>query len=280
MTQDGCPISILILTLDEEVNLPGCLKSIEWCDDIVILDSHSKDRTLQIARDFGCRIYQRRFDNYAAQRNYGLKKIEYAHDWVFMLDADERFSPELTQEIYRVVPAAPETIDLYRIRRKDYFMGRWIKHAMAYPIWFGRLVRPERVWVERKINEEYHCKGQVGYLQEHIIHYPFNKGLKHWFDRHNRYSSMEAELVAKQGVGVEWRGLFSSDPTVRRKNLKNLSFALPLRPAMVFFYLTLIKKGILDGVPGITYAFLRSFYEAMIDLKVKEIRLREKGKPL
>jgi len=274
-------ISVLILTLNEEINLPGCLESVSWSDDIVVFDSLSTDRTVEIAETVGARVIQREFDNYAAQRNAALNDVEYKYPWVLMIDADERPTPGLVEEIQKVVNSEDMNITLYRTRRKDMFLGKWLKRSSGYPTWFGRLFKAGKVHVLREINEEYHTDGEVGYLQEHLVHFPFNKGISFWFERHNRYSSMEAAALAKE-IRDRWRvrDLFSSDPARRRKCLKQLAYRMPFRPFLVFCYLYIFRLGFLDGIPGLTYCRLRAMYEYMIDLKVKELRRREKGLPV
>lgn len=266
---------MLILTLNEELNLPRCLESLRWCDDIVILDSFSSDATEKIASQCTARFIQRAFDNYANQRNFGLNEIPYKHDWILMVDADEAVDPALAEEI-----AALDGTDMamYRLRRKDFLMGKWIRHSSGYPTWFGRLVRKGHVRVERAINEEYHATGKVGHLREHLLHYPFNKGFHDWLAKHNRYSTMEAQyLLSKDRKPGDLAGLTDKDPTRRRKELKNLVYSVPGRPFLVFCGLFFIRLGFLDGSAGFRFCLLRSFYEYMIDCKVKEIELRNKG---
>jgi len=272
-------VSVLILTLNEEINLPGCLESVAWSDDIVVFDSYSTDRTMEIARAAGARVYQREFDNYAEQRNAALTEVEYKHPWVLMVDADERWPREIYEEIKTAI-RQDNGVTLYHFRRRDIFLGKWVRRSSGYPTWFGRLVKLGHVSVQREINEEYNTDGQKGYLQSHFVHYPFNKGVAHWLERHNRYSSMEAKALLKESRGaLRLRSLFSSDPTLRRKCLKQLAYRMPFRPFLVFFYLYLFRFGILDGIPGLTYCRLRSIYEYMIDVKVKELRRREKDLP-
>lgn len=270
-------LSILIVTLDEELNLPGCLESVGWSDDIVVFDSFSTDRTVEIAEAAGARVVQRRFDNYAAQRNAALTEVQYKHPWVLMVDADERWPREMCREIQQVISNGHDA-SVYHFLRKDMFMGRWLKRSTGYPTWAGRLVKVGEVSVKREINEEYWTAGKKGYLKSHFIHYPFNKGVAFWLERHNRYSTMEAEALVRETKGtLKLRGLFSSDPTTRRKALKQLAYRLPCRPFLVFCYLYFFRRGFLDGIPGLTYCRLRAMYEYMIDLKVRELRRREKG---
>ncbi|MCF8057638.1 MAG: glycosyltransferase family 2 protein [Desulfocapsa sp.] len=271
-------ISILVLTFNEEVNLPNCLNSLNWCDDIVVLDSFSADRTGAIAKEHGARVVQRKFDNYAAQRNCGLNEIEYTNPWLLMVDADELVTPELAQEIKQVVQAGDPGTYLYRMRRKDFFLGKWIKRSSGYPTWFGRLMKVGHVRVERSINEEYVTDGEIGYLQGHLHHYPFNKGCGAWLEKHNRYSTMEAELLAGEGLSSpSLAELRSKDPALRRRAIKAFVYRLPGRPLLMFVALYFFRGGILDGRAGFTFCTLRAIYEYMINLKVKEIRRREKG---
>ena len=275
------PISFLILTRNEEQNLPDCLASVKWSDDAVVFDSCSDDRTVAIAKAIGARVFQRPFDNYASQRNHALQDVIFAHPWVYLMDADERIPEDLRDEMLAAVRDAPEEVTVFRLRRKDMFMGRWLRRSSGYPTWASRLVRVGQVWVEREINEELHTRGRVANLQGHFIHYPFNKGIAFWLERHNRYSSMEAEaLVAETRTPLRWCGIFSRDPVVRRKHLKQFAYRLPCRPALVFGYLFFVRMGFLDGIPGWHYCRLRMMYEYMIDLKVQELRRRDGELPV
>jgi len=271
-------ISVLILTLNEEANLPACLESVRYSDDLVVFDSFSSDHTVEIAKAAGARVIQRTFDNYAAQRNAALTEVTYRHPWVLMLDSDECLSPSLRAEIEQVLSRPDEKITLYRMRRKDMFLGRWLRRSSGYPTWFGRLVRLGHVWVEREVNEEYHTDGQVGFLRKHLIHHPFNKGASYWFERHNRYSSFEAlALIQESKAGLGCSELFSKDPVLRRKALKRLAYRLPGRSLIAFSYLYFFRLGFLDGKAGLFFCALRCFYEYMIDVKVAELRRREQG---
>ena len=273
-------ISVLILTYNEAPNLPQCLASVSFSDDIVIIDSGSSDDTRKIAKEAGASILYRKFDNYAAQRNFGLG-AEFRHEWILMLDADERLSQELLRELEVVTAAKDNRNTLYRMRRKDMFMGRWLRRSSGYPTWFGRLFRKGQVRVERAINEEYYTDGEVGMLQGHLIHYPFNKGLHFWFERHNCYSTMEAERLIEETKGaVPWRGFCDKDPMLRRKAFKQFAYRLPFRPVLTFFYLFFLRFGFLDGLPGFQFSIMRATYEFMISLKISELKRRKKGFPV
>jgi glycosyltransferase involved in cell wall biosynthesis len=274
-------ISVLILTLDEEVNLGGCLDSVAWSDDVVVLDSLSQDRTVEIARERGVRLYQRAFDNYANQRNFGLRDVQYKNPWVLMLDADERVPMDLKEEMLRAISIASDAVALYRMRRRDHLFGRWIPRSSGYPTWFGRLVRIGRAWVERPINEEFHTTGESAALLGHLDHYPFNKGFAAWIAKHDRYSTMEAALRAKESdVQSTWTEIFAKDPSQRRKAQKAWVNGMPLRPLVVFAGLYFIKGGVLEGRAGLTFSLLRAWYEYFIDCKALELRRRAAGLPV
>jgi len=270
-------ISVVILTLNEEVNLPGCLESIAWSDDVVVFDSHSTDRTVEIANEHGARVVQREFDNYATQRNAALHEVSYKYDWLLMVDADERWPADLGREMTAAVQAE-SNVTLYHFLRKDMFMGRWLKRSSGYPTWAGRLMKIDSSSVQREINEEYHTEGEKGYLQGHFIHYPFNKGIAYWFERHNRYSTMEAQkLLQETRQPWDWRHLLSRDPAQRRKCVKQLVYRLPGRPAIMFFGLYFLRFGFLDGRAGFHYCLMRAVYEYMIALKMREIKRKSAG---
>jgi glycosyltransferase involved in cell wall biosynthesis len=272
-------VSVLILTLNEELNLPDCLKSVAWSDDIVVFDSVSSDRTVQIARAAGARVVLRPFDNYAAQRNAALTEVTYKHPWVLLVDADERWPREICEEI-REALARNGDISIYYFLRKDMFLGRWLRHT-GYPTWAGRLIKLGDVTVARAINEQYLTTGNKGYLKGHFIHHPFNRGVAHWLHRHNQYSSMEARALAEETRGrLGLRDLFSREPATRRRSLKQLAYRLPGRPFLVFCYLYFLRLGFLDGLAGLTYCRLRMLYEYMIDLKITELRRRKEGLPV
>jgi len=164
------------------------------------------------------------------------------------------------------------------MRRKDFFLGRWLRRSSGYPSWFGRLVRVGRVHVERAINEEYIADGSILHLKAHLHHFPFNRGISHWYERHNGYASMEA--VAKLALKNELpslRGLFDADPINRRRALKRIVYRLPMRPAILFLYLYVLRLGFLDGWGGLAFSRMRASYELMIDLKVMELERRARG---
>ena len=275
------PVSVLILTYNEAVNIDACLRSVSWSDDVVVLDSFSTDQTVQIAEGLGTRIVQRRFDDYASQRNFGLQQIEYRHPWVLMLDADERVPADLRDEILATVAEADADACLLRMRRRDHLFGRWIRRSSGYPTWFGRVARIGRVWAERPYNEQIKGDGNVLALESHLDHFPFNKGFHEWISKHDRYSTLEAQILHRTGSDPwRWRDLAASDPARRRVALKGLIYAMPLRPLLVFNALYLLRGGLFEGRAGLTFCLLRAWYEFMIDCKYRELDRRDRGLPV
>ena len=270
-------VSIIILTLNEEINIKDCIESVSWSDDIVVYDSFSSDETTKIAENMGARVIQRKFDNWASHQNWAVKNIEFKHPWVFYIDADERCTSELENEVKRLA-TEDDTHAAYRVRRKDFFMGKWLKRAQLYPTWIVRLFRPEKIQYERLVNPVANVDGEIGELQGHLHHYPFSHGISHWIERHNRYSSFEAEEARKtMGDMPPFKHCFSSDPNVRRHFLKEVFFRLPGRPLIKFLHYYFIRRGFLDGYPGFVYCALQSIYEFFIDCKQKEIKRKELG---
>jgi glycosyltransferase involved in cell wall biosynthesis len=272
-------ISVLIMTLNEEANLPACLASLSWSDDIVILDSFSTDRTVEIARAAGARVYQRAYDTEDRQRMYGLTEIEFKYPWVYTPDADEITPPDLRDEMLAIArdPTRPEAF--FKARYKNMFMGRWIRRSSLYPTWITRLVRPDRVHFERSVHSRCIGDGPTGELKSHFIHYSFNKGLEAWYDKHNRYSSVEADLSSSRRLEhkIDWASLVSASSDRRRRGLKTLSYRLPFRPTLRFLYMYLLRGGFLDGRPGYLYCRLLAGYEFMIVVKTEEQRQRLRG---
>jgi glycosyltransferase involved in cell wall biosynthesis len=267
-------ISILILTRNEEQDLPGCLQSVTWCDDIHVFDSYSTDRTVAIAQAGGATVYQRVFDDYASHRTAALREIVFRHPWVFLLDADERPTVALSREMEEVVAEAPDEMSGYRLRRRDFLFGTWLKHAQISPFYI-RLVRPERSRYTRAINEVIEVEGRIGELRAPLDHYPFSKGIAHWVQKHNVYSTMEAELIVRQ-QGLRNPSLkvalMSGDFHERRLHQKALFYRLPGRPMVKWIYMMFVRLAVLDGYAGLTYATLQSIYEYLIVLKTAELR--------
>jgi hypothetical protein len=198
-----------------------------------------------------------------------------------MVDADERVPDALAVEMAAAVGSADDDTVLFRMRRRDFFLGRWLRRSSGYPTWFGRLARIGRVRVERDVNEEYIADGKAVYLQAHLHHFPFNKGIAHWFEKHNRYSTMEAQAkIRTRETPISGKSFFSTDPIERRRALKHALYRVPLRPSIVFLYLYVVRMGFLDGRAGLAFSRMRASYELLIDLKVAEADRRDRGAPV
>lgn len=274
-------ISVLILTKNEEQDLPGCLDSVAWCDDIHVFDSESTDRTAEIAHARGAHVTVRPFDGYARQRNAALQ-LPFRHPWVLVLDADERPTAELSTELPRAVAAAPEAVSAFRLRRRDFLWGTWLKHAQMTP-YYVRLMRPERVHYVRDINEVLEVQGEIAELHAPLDHLAFSKGLTHWFNKHNAYSGMEAALLASGDAirAASWRqALFARDFHERRVAQKALFYKLPGRPLVKWLYMMFVRGAVLDGHAGVTYATLQALYEYLIEIKREELLRKAASKPL
>jgi glycosyltransferase involved in cell wall biosynthesis len=266
--------SILILTLNEEVNLKACLASVAWCDDVVVLDSFSTDATVALAEAAGVQVVQRKFDDFAGQRNYALDSIAFKNQWVFHLDADERFTPELRRECEAVIAA--DRHSGYMVPSKLMFMDRWLRRAGMYPTYQMRLLKRGEVrFIQHGHGQrEAYAKRGIGKLHEPYLHYNFSKGLADWFEKHNRYSSAEAALSAAKASNEapQLAGLFSTNSVARRRALKHFSTNLPFRPALKFLYMYLFRLGFLDGIPGYHYCRMMAVYEYLIVVKTAELR--------
>jgi glycosyltransferase involved in cell wall biosynthesis len=269
-------ISVLVLTKNEQQDLPGCLESVAWCDDIIVYDSFSTDDTAAIAERFGATVVKRQFDNWAAHQNWGLQNLPFKHPWVFYIDADERMTEELRANIHRAV-AEPGAHVAFRVQRRDFFLGRWLKHVQASPFYL-RLFRPQKMRYERLVNPISIADGPSGSVAGYLDHFPFSKGVSHWIERHNSYSTLEARQILQNRLEHKAfslvRALRAPDFHERRFHQKELFYRLPWRPVVKFCVLYFLKRGFLDGRAGLTYAILAAFYEYMIVVKVREFEAK------
>jgi glycosyltransferase involved in cell wall biosynthesis len=268
-------ISVVILTKNEEQDLPGCLESVKWCDDVHVFDSFSTDHTCEIAKLAGAHLTQRKFDGYSSQRNASLTEVNYKYPWILILDADERIPQALVEEMYQEISGVNTNINGFRIRRRDFLGKDWLKHAQISP-YYIRLIRKNKAKYHREINEVLEVEGEVGQLKNYFNHYPFSKGYSHWLQKHNQYSTMEAQRWIEEHSGnIEFsikKALFSKDFSEKRYHQKGLFYKLPARPLIKWFYMVVVRRAFLDGQAGITYATLQSIYEYFIVLKTKELQ--------
>jgi glycosyltransferase involved in cell wall biosynthesis len=270
-------VSVLILTKDEEINIEACLRCFEFTDDVVVLDSFSTDRTVEIAGRFpNVRVVQRAFDTESMHLNWALSNIRFKHRWLYRSDADERVPTALRDEILGVVRDETCRHSAFSLRYQNMFLGRWIRHGGIYPVRILRLFRPDAIrYEDREINAHPIVDGSIGELAEHFVHYSFNKGLVPWFRKHNVYSQLEAHEAARvvsSDLRTQINPIRFGRGSERRRALKNLSFFLPLRGLVRFVYMYLFRLGVLDGAPGFHYCAMISMYEYWIELKLREQR--------
>jgi glycosyltransferase involved in cell wall biosynthesis len=276
-------VSVLIVTKNEEHDISDCIKSVSWSDDIVVCDSFSSDRTVDIAGSLGASVVMRPGQDpslpfggdESAHRNWSIHQVDFRYEWLFVIDADERVTPEASNEMINISLEAECICSAYRIRRHDYFMGRHLRYVQASP-WYIRFFKPSFVSYRRMINPVVDVNGPVLDICSPLLHFPFSKGVSHWVSRHNSYSTYEARQIALNRMNFEKFSLASvfleRDFNRRRYHQKELFYRLPARPLLKFFLLYVFKLGFLDGFPGLAYVILQCFYEFLIVLKVKELR--------
>ena len=268
--------SIYILTYNEEVDIASCIESAMLSDDIIVIDSYSTDRTVEIAKEYPVRTVQHEFESHGKQRTWMLKNVETKYDWVYLLEADERMTPALFQECSEVINQGMAVG--YYVAERVIFMGSWIRRSTQYPRYQLRLLKKGKVWygdyghTEREIKND---SDSFSFLKETYPHFTCSKGLSRWIEKHNRYSTDEAwETLHQLSKGsVQWGALMDvSSEVARRRALKDLSLRLPFRPMLRWLYMYFILGGILDGKAGFAWCTLQAFYEYLILLKVDELK--------
>lgn len=274
------PVSVLIITHNEEANIRGALESVAgWTREAFVVDSHSTDLTARICDEYranGVRVWKHTFENYAAQRNWALGQLPWSSDWILVLDADERVSPELRREIEQLLASAPPC-DGYLVKFRFIFLGRWLRHASTYPVWILRLFRRSKARYRRTVNEYVDLDGTAGRLTHDLIH-ESHSGLASWLHKHNAYSTREAEEYWRviRGADAETVPHLAGAPSYsRRQRLKKLFIRLPFRPWLRFLYMYVWKRGFLDGRPGFLFCALKAIQEFHISCKLHETRVLE-----
>jgi glycosyltransferase involved in cell wall biosynthesis len=245
-------VSVTVITLNEEGHLRRCLESVAWADEIVVVDACSHDKTVQVAREFTDRVIVRPWAGFAAQKNFALDQCE--GEWILSLDADEEVAPELRREIVATV-AATAACDGYAVRRQNMFLDRWIRHGGLYPDWQVRLFRRGRGrFLDRAVHESVAVDGAVGRLRGHLVHRSY-EGVADFIERANRYSSLAAEQLVRDGRRVR-------------------AGELIVRPLGRFLAMYVLRLGFLDGRRGLLLATLYAYYVLMRSAKVWEVTRR------
>ena len=232
-------LSVITLTLNEERNIADCLESVKWADEIIVVDSGSTDRTLEIARNYTDRVITVEWKGYGSARNLGISLA--TGDWILWLDADERVTEELAREIREILQSPDERINGYRIARRAYFLGRWIRHAGWYPARVTRLFpRTKGRFTERRVHETLCIEGPLSETEHDILHFT-DPDLTHYFTKFNRYTSLAANDMLTEGRPFSLRDLL-------------------LRPPFLFFKMYILRRGFLDGIQGLMLSVLSAAY--------------------
>jgi glycosyltransferase involved in cell wall biosynthesis len=276
------PITAIILTKDEELNLPQALQSIaKWVSEIILVDSRSSDRTQEVARGFGAQVFERDFINQADQFNWALDNLDIKNEWVLRLDADEVMNETLWQEIQTAIATVSTNVNGFYLPRRVYFMGRWIRHGGYYPTYLLRLFRKGKARSEEREMDEHIVliEGEARELKNDFKD-DNRKDLAWWIAKHNNYSSREAHAIVYGEHTAEMQPKFSGSQPERKRWLKqNVYGQLPLfvRPTLYFIYRYFFLLGFLDGKEGAIFHFLQGFwYRFLVDAKVCEARKYKK----
>ncbi len=242
-------LSVIILTRNEERHIADCLRSVDWADEVIVLDSLSEDRTVEIARSMGAIIHQRPFLNYADQRNAALDLVD--NDWVFFIDADERATPELAAEVRRVI--AEEKMAGWWVPRRNYIFGKWIRHAGWYPDYQLRLLLRglARYDQAREVHELVILEGETGYLKNTLLHYNYDT-LAEFMARQDVYTDYEAKILYDQGIRPKWRN-FILQPL---RELKRRYISL---------------EGYKDGFHGLLLSLLMAYYNFVMYCRLRQL---------
>lgn len=281
------PVSILIPIKNEASNLPRCLASIAWADEILVVDSQSTDGSQQIAQAAGAAVHQFHFNGvWPKKKNWALENLPFRNEWVFILDADEVLPVGTAEEFERIVRSDGEGHSGYWINRRFMFMGKWLRHSY-YPNWnlrlfkhrlgrYEQLVHGATQSGDNEVHEHIVVQGSCGHLKSEMDHFAF-PSVDVFVEKHNRYSNWEAALEV-QGTRHQDAHLQSSQVKLRRR-LKQFSRLLPFRPTLRFLYVYLFQLGFLDGREGFYFARLHAIYEFLSVAKAYEMRKQKPKSP-
>lgn len=265
-------ISVVILTLNEEADLPACINSVKWSDDIHILDSGSTDKTIQIAREHHAATAVNPFESFGKQRNFALDQLNIKNEWILFLDADELVTEKFHEVMVNAVKNAGEEVAGFYCCWKMMLEGQWLRHCDNFPKWQFRLMRKGKA----RFTDFGHGQkediviGKIEYIREPYLHYAFSKGWFHWIERHNKYSGKEA--VSRLKNRPPFKNIFSSHGSVRNPALKSWLSRVPGWPFLRFVQAYLFNLGFLEGIPGFIYCINLSYYEFLIQIKMREIK--------
>src|ERR1039458_2816829 len=278
------PLSVVVLTKNEERNLGSCLESVaQWCREILIVDSGSNDGTVKIAEHYGAVVVSHPFESHTKQWNWAFKNLPFRCDWALCLDADQRVTPELRSEIGSLVSKDAEKIPQngFYIKRRQIFRGKWIKHGGYYPKYLLKMVRHELAWCDEneRLDPHFYVKGTSGLLKYDLIEDNQNEhDITFWIEKHNRYAVAQAsEELHRRNSQVAWslKPKFFGTPDERTLFLREIWYRflpLYLRPFLLFFYRYFLRLGFLDGKQGLIFHFCQSlWFRLLVDVKIEEL---------
>ena len=243
------PVTATVITLNESANLRGALESLYWADEIIVIDSYSRDDTVAIAREFTDRVMARPWPGYSAQKNFAAEQA--SHDWILSLDADERVSTPLTAEIQALMLRGPDAAG-YRMPRATFHLGRWIRTTDWYPDCQLRLYdRRQARWTGGYVHESVKADGPVIDLREDILHYAY-RDLAHHVQTMDHYTSLAARQMFEDGRRAGW-------------------FDLAVHPPAAFLRNYLLRGGFRDGVPGLIVSAMNARYVGLKFAKLWEL---------
>ncbi len=267
------PVTVIILTHNEEPNIFNCLRSVAWAEDVIVVDSGSTDATLAEATRArpDVRTFYHPFQDFGDQRNWALDQTAPRHKWVLFLDADERCTPELAASIHTAISPDSQMVGYY-LCYKNFFLGKWLKRCTRFPTWQLRLLKRGEVRYEKMGHGQREVtRGPLDYIHEPYDHYGFSQGVTHWIGRHNTYSSEEIGLLYQlRQEPLALSDLCKADCVSRSRCLKRIAARLPFRPLVGFFYLYIWKGGFLDGYAGLMFCLLRLTHEIHMVVKQAE----------
>lgn len=269
-------IAGVILCLNEERNLPRALTSLKWCDELLVVDSGSTDLSQNVSRLYNARFVVHKQEGaflITDQRNWALEQCDLKSEWVVFLDADEEIGPALAHEIQRMTSTS-SPFTAFELTPRYWFLGKWLKRTQGFPNWHPRLLRRESVRFEGGVWESFSQNALVSRIQYPYEHYAFSKGLDDWIERHQRYSSWDAQEI--------YQFLNSSvTRTARRRTLRiAMSYLWPIRPLLRFIQKYFLQFGFLEGWQGLLFCLLMSFYDLMTVIKIIELRRIQERQPL
>jgi glycosyltransferase involved in cell wall biosynthesis len=280
---DKIPLSVIVLTFNEEKNIRECLDSlVTWVDEVIIVDSFSTDQTLNIIAEYpGVQVHQHEFHNYSLQRNWAFENLLIRHSFIMNLDADHRVTPELKSElIHHFTQGIPENVMGFMASRQTMFLGRWIKFGGHYPVYHGILFRKGHGYCEHKeYDQHFVIQGEAIVLKGNVIDI-ITDSLTTFTERHNKWATLEAQdaiQLMKEVNPLTVRANKNGNPMeVRRyQRLKYYSYPKFLRVFLYFGYRYILKMGFRDGKEGLIFHFLQGFwFRFLVDAKIYE---EEKG---